>query len=64
MPECNEKELKSEEYIQCLERRAERGDVESQNNLILMYYDGKGVPQDYVKVAEWLTKVAEQDELA
>ena len=29
--------------------------------LVACYYCGKGVPQDFVKVEEWLAKRAEQD---
>ena len=45
---------------------AERGDVESQFDLGLMYANGLGgVPKDAVKAIKWLTKAAEQgDHLA
>ena len=35
--------------------------AESQYNLGLLYYKGKGVPQDYVKAAEWFTRAANQE---
>ena len=34
--------------------------ADSQYNLGLLYYKGKGVPQDYVKAAEWFTRAANQ----
>ena len=40
---------------------AEQGDAAAQFNLGLLYYDGLGVPQDYVVAAEWFLKSAEQD---
>ena len=39
---------------------AEQGDVVAQNNLGMMYRDGKGVPQDYGEAAKWYRKAAEQ----
>lgn len=40
---------------------AEKGVAAAQFNLGLMYYDGHGVPLDFVQAAEWFTKAAEQD---
>ena len=39
---------------------AEQGHASAQNNLGLMYYEGKGTPQDYKAVIKWYTKSAEQ----
>jgi TPR repeat protein len=40
---------------------ADQGDSSSQFNLALLYYDGKGVPQDYTEAANWFRRAAEQD---
>jgi hypothetical protein len=40
---------------------AEKGDIKVQYNLGLMYYQGQGVPKDYVKVYKWLNLAAVQD---
>jgi TPR repeat protein len=32
---------------------AEQGDANTQHNLGLMYYNGRGVPQDYVQAHMW-----------
>ncbi len=40
--------------------KAEQGDATAQNNLGLMYYLGKGVPQDYKQAVNWYRKAAEQ----
>jgi len=39
---------------------AEQGDAQAQYNLGVMYDNGKGVPQDYIKAVQWYTKSAEQ----
>ena len=39
---------------------AERGDAWGQNNLGVMYRDGKGVTQDYAEAVKWFRKAAEQ----
>ncbi len=39
---------------------AEQGDVVAQNNLGMMYRDGKGAPQDYGEAAKWYRKAAGQ----
>jgi TPR repeat protein len=40
--------------------RAEQGDVTAQYELGRMYYQGKGVPQDYVEALRWYRKAADQ----
>ncbi|MBI2881977.1 MAG: sel1 repeat family protein [Candidatus Tectomicrobia bacterium] len=39
---------------------AEQGHASAQFNLGVMYYDGQGVPQDYVEAAKWFRKAADQ----
>ena len=41
-------------------RRAEQGDALSQNNLGVMYDQGKGVPKDSQLAVKWYRKAAEQ----
>ena len=41
-------------------KKAEQGYAVAQYGLGLMYYFGKGVPQDYKQAADWYTKAAEQ----
>ena len=41
--------------------KANAGDADAQYNLGFMYYNGKGVEQDYKKAYEWYSKSAEQD---
>src|SRR6266567_2745937 len=40
---------------------AEQGDAEAQYALGLLYYDGKGVNQDFQQSAKWIRKAAEQE---
>ncbi len=39
---------------------AELGDAVAQYSLGLMYYHGRGVPQDYAEAAKWYRKAAER----
>jgi TPR repeat protein len=39
---------------------AARGEPEAQNNLGVMYANGRGVPQDYAEAVSWFRKAAEQ----
>jgi len=39
---------------------AEQGDAVAQNNLGAVYYNGQGVPQDYVQARQWFEKAAAQ----
>lgn len=39
---------------------AEAGGSAAQFNLGLLYYDGKGAPQDFARAAEWFEKASEQ----
>lgn len=39
---------------------AEQGDADALFNLAIMYYNGQGVPQDYVEAVKWFSKAAEQ----
>ena len=43
-----------------LRKLAEAGDASAQNKLGLLYYDGKGVPQNYGQAKEWFEKAAKQ----
>ena len=43
-----------------IERLANQGDADAQLELGVMYFDGDGVTQDYIKSAYWLEKAAEQ----
>ena len=38
----------------------EQGDAVAQNNLGAVYYNGQGVPQDYVQARQWYEKAAAQ----
>jgi TPR repeat protein len=40
--------------------RADHGDVTAEYKLAYMYYDGRGVPQDYAEASRWCRKAAEQ----
>jgi hypothetical protein len=41
---------------------AEQGDIVSQNNLGIMYDNGRGVPQDYAQAVKWYRLAAEKGE--
>ena len=41
-------------------RSAEKGSVRAEFNLGRMYYEGKGVPQDYMPAYAWFSAAAEQ----
>jgi uncharacterized protein len=43
-----------------LRKSAEEGDASAQNALGLLYYGGKGVPQDSRQAKQWFEKAAEQ----
>ena len=45
---------------QAVFRRAQQGEAAAQYNLGVMYYYGKGVPEDYTEAAKWYRKAAEQ----
>ena len=51
--------------LSMLEDLANKGNIKAQYNLGLMYQNGFGVEQDYIKAKEWYEKSANQgDELA
>jgi len=52
-------EKKYDEALPLLRERADRQDAKAQNQLALLYYEGKGVPQDDTRAAEWMQKAAE-----
>jgi TPR repeat protein len=41
--------------------RAQQGDAAAEVKLASLYYDGKGVPQDYGEVIRWCRNAAQQD---
>jgi TPR repeat protein len=49
-----------ESVAQQIRIKAEQGDAEAQNNLGMMYANGKGVAQDDKQAAVWFRKAAEQ----
>lgn len=52
-------------YAQALEQwrpLAEQGDAKAQYHLGLMYFYGKGLPQDFLRATDWYRKAAEQGE--
>lgn len=51
-------EKKYDEALPLLRERADRQDTKAQNQLALLYYEGKGVPADDGKAAEWMQKAA------
>jgi len=52
-------EKKYDEALPILRERADRQDTKAQNQLALLYKEGKGVPEDDGKAAEWMRKAAE-----
>ena len=50
----------NESEFERTERLAKRGDAKAQCNLGIIYYNGKGVPQDYKEAIKWFTKSAEK----
>jgi len=46
--------------VSWLRKTAERGDVNAQHNLGLLYDKGEGVPRDVVQAMVWWRKAAEQ----
>ena len=46
--------------VEAVRALAEQGDATAQRQLGLVYYEGKGVPQDYEKAAHWYRMAAEQ----
>src|SRR5438876_377180 len=43
-----------------LRKAAEQGDAKAQFDLAVMYYKGRGLPQDYAEAARWYRKAADQ----
>ena len=56
----SEKLARSEESTKDLRHLAQGGDAAAQNELGLLYYEGKGVPQSHRKAKEWFDKAVEQ----
>ncbi len=57
-------EKKYDEALPILRERADRQDTKAQNQLALLYYEGKGVPEDDGRAAEWMQKAAEGGDAA
>ncbi len=55
-----ENERKDAEEVRVFQKLAEQGDAKSQYRLGLLYYEGSGVPQDYIEAVRWYRKGAEQ----
>jgi TPR repeat protein len=53
-------ERKLAEAAKAFRLRAEQGDANAQHELAGMYYQGKGVPQDYAEAVVWDRKAADQ----
>ena len=43
-----------------IQRQAEQGDADAQNNLGVMYGEGSRVPQDHAEAVRWFRMAAEQ----
>ena len=52
-------EKKYDEALPLLREMADRKDAKAQGQLAMLYFEGKGVPEDYSKAAEWMQKSAE-----
>ena len=50
-----------EATMEKVRKSAEGGDASAQNMLGLLYYEGKGVRQDYRKAKQWFDKAVEQE---
>ena len=48
------------DYVDSLKNRAAQGEAKAQTILGLMYYEGRGVPQDYVQAHKWFNLAAAQ----
>ena len=46
--------------LESLRKQAEQGDAKAQSDLGDMYFDGRGVQQDYTVAAKWYSLAAEQ----
>ncbi|KAF9436919.1 hypothetical protein BGZ76_002543 [Entomortierella beljakovae] len=42
-------------------KAVEQGNTSTQLNIVILYRNGEGVPQDYSKAMEWCLKAADQD---
>jgi TPR repeat protein len=48
------------DYVDSLKNRAAQGEAKAQTILGLMYYEGRGVPQDYAEALKWFRLAAAQ----
>jgi len=59
-PSKQESAPSAEERLAQVQKQADSGDAYAQFGLGAMYHNGKGVPKDYAKAAEWYQKAAAQ----
>ncbi len=52
-------ENKYDEALPILRERVDSNDAQAQGQLGMLYYEGKGVPEDHGKAAEWMQRSAE-----
>ncbi len=50
---------KYDEALPLLRERADKNDAQAQEQMAMLYFEGKGVPEDSTKAAEWMQKAAE-----
>ena len=62
MEQIQQEHKRMEKFISKMEDliKAEQGDAAAQNDLGVMYFEGKDIEQDYEKAAEWFLKAAKQ----
>ncbi len=53
-------EKRYDEALPLLRERADKNDAKAQGQLAMLYFEGKGVPEDYSKAAEWIQKSADE----
>jgi TPR repeat protein len=58
--ELNKPSEEGSENAEYLQKLAEAGNMDAQNQLGLLYYDGRGVPQNFKQASVWFRKAAEQ----
>jgi TPR repeat protein len=47
-----------EQSVELVRKAAEQGNADAQTKLGTMYYEGKGVPQDYIQAHRWFNLAA------
>ncbi len=56
-------EVKQEDDLDSIRKKAEQGDAKAQFKLGLVYYNGEGGRQDHQEAAKWLRKAAQQGDV-